>query len=94
MKNKIEETKLTPEILNALCRVCAETVDEPDFEYGEKCPRYKYLSNGGVCDHIYFFFTEAVCEDSECEFHPDNCDEGMNINRCVTCALKSGELKL
>lgn len=31
MKTKIEETKLTPEILNAICRRCEESVGDDTF---------------------------------------------------------------
>lgn len=93
---EIKETKLTPEILGALCKVCAEVTDDPEFPCGENCPRYKYLRNGVWCDHLYFFFTMEVCVEDECalcKFNPKNCGE-LTMNRCITCALKTGKLKL
>lgn len=91
---EIKETKLTSDIINALCKICEECSDDPDLKYGEECEHYKDFCGGCCCDHIHFFFTDEVCENDECKFHPDNCDGKLTISRCVTCALKSGALKV
>lgn len=110
MEIKIEETKLTPEILNTFCRICAES--DPDEPYGEDCPIYKKCLEGYICDPLFFEIQEVLCpcEDRDeygtpiceaCERTKEIDEHGKehqttsyNVFKCITCAIKSGELKL
>ena len=84
MKNKIEETKLTPEILfDTFCLECGE--GDPDMPIGEKCCEFKNCLNGIPCDFVYFGCTARCGEyggvELDDEGHP-NCD-GYKFEKSV-----------
>lgn len=78
MKTKIEETKLTPEILNAICRRCEESVGDDTFgPFGENCRQYNDCLNGNYCWTIVAGFEFCCGEYGNIKFdekHHPNCD--------------------
>lgn len=104
----IEETKLTPEILNAFCRLCAEGC--PEEPHGEDCFFYKECLDGCFCDEIIMTQSNwCPCEDTDengtpvCEAYESEIEidehgnesrsTSYNVFKCITCALKTGYIK-